>query len=204
MEKTETGTTTVGVTYKNGIVLAADKRATAGHLIASKTAKKIYKIANHIGITTAGGVADTQNLVSILRAESELFKLKTSEDIKLKSIATLTSNILHSNRFFPLIAQVLLGGVDPLGTHVFMLDPFGALIKDEYLATGSGSLTAYGVLEDAFDSKMNKNQANQLAIRAVLAAQQRDSASGNGVMVVNISKDGYEKLSDEAIEKFSK
>jgi len=199
-----TGTTTVGVTYKNGVVLAADKRATAGHLIASKTAKKIYKIANHIGITTAGGVADTQNLVSILKAETELFKLKTSKDIELNSIATLTSNILHSNRFFPYLAQLLIGGVDSAGPHVFMLDPFGALLKDKYLASGSGSLTAYGVLEDGFKDEITEQEAINLSIRSVLAAQQRDSASGNGIMVVNITKKGYTELTDSAIEKYTK
>ena len=197
-----TGTTTVGITYKDGIVLAADRRATAGHLIASKTAKKIYKIANHIGITTAGGVADTQNLGSVLKAEAVLFKLKTSSDISLKSISTLTSNILHSNRMFPLLAQILLGGVDSSGVHVFMLDPFGAQIKDKYLATGSGSLTAYGVLEDSYKDEMTEKVAANLAIRSVLAAQQRDSASGNGLLVVNISKKGYTELSDSAVEKY--
>ena len=202
MEKTLTGTTTVGFVYKDGVVLAADKRATAGHLIASKNAEKIYKISNCAGIPTAGGVGDTQSLVSLLKAEAELYRLKNYEDIKVKSIATLTANILHSNRFYPLMAQLLLGGFDKTGAHLYMLDPFGALIKDRCFSSGSGSLTAYGVLEDGLKEEMNEKDAIELAIRSVFAAQQRDSASGNGINVVTITKDGYTKLSDSVINKY--
>ncbi len=139
------GTTTVGITCKDGVVFATEKRATMGNLIAHKVAQKIFKIDDHIGSTIAGSVAHAQTLMKYITAEANLYRLRNGEEIGIEAIATLTSNILRSS---PLYVQTLLGGVDNKGPSLYSLDPAGGVIKDMMISTGSGSPVCYGVLED--------------------------------------------------------
>ncbi len=194
------GTTTVGIIFDNGIVLATEKRATMGYLIASKRAKKIYKINDRIGMTTAGGVGDAQQLTRIMTVEANLFSIRRGRQMSVASGATLLSNILHGNRLAPYYVQLLVGGFDESGPSVYSVDAVGGASKeDDIVATGSGSPMAYGVLEDRFVKGMHKDEAVQLAIRALKAAMRRDAGSGEGIALVTITKEEYREFSSEEI-----
>jgi len=190
------GTTTVGVVCKDGVILASDTRVTMGTFVAHKKGKKIYKIDDHIAMTISGSVADAQRTVDILKVNAQLFKLNTGRPMPVNSAARLVANLFFSSRMFPLIAQVLVGGVDATGPHVFSLDPFGSLTEENCVATGSGSPVAYGVLEDRY--KENTLISNLLAVvvRAVDSAMKRDTFSGDSFDVSVIDKKGYRELSD--------
>src|SRR3972149_6042132 len=121
----ETGTTTVGLACKDGVVLAAGRRATAGTMIAHKRTKKVYRIDDTLGLTTAGLVGDLQVLARYITAEAELYRLKRSVSMSVEAAATLTANILAGRRYFPYWVQLVLGGVDGRGNHVFSLDMAG-------------------------------------------------------------------------------
>ena len=123
------GTTTVGVTCKDGIVFATERRASMGNLIAHKVADKIFKIDDHIGATIAGAVSDAQKLMGYISAEVALYRLRNGVPMNVEAAATMTSNILHSSRFYPYYVQTLLGGVDEKGPALFSLDPTGGVIK---------------------------------------------------------------------------
>ncbi|NLA38584.1 MAG: archaeal proteasome endopeptidase complex subunit beta [Methanomicrobiales archaeon] len=189
-----TGTTTVGLIFKDGIALATEMRATMGNLIASKRAKKIYKIAPRIAMTTAGGVGDAQQLVRIMQVECSLYEMRRGRTMSVGAASTLLSNYLNQNRYYPYYVQLLMGGCDGDGPSVYSVDALGgATREEEIVATGSGSPFAYGVLEDQYRPDMTEEEAKDLAIRAVRSAMRRDAGSGENIMVVVIMKDKYEE-----------
>jgi proteasome beta subunit len=188
------GTTTIGVVCKDGVILASDTRVTMGYFIAHKQGKKVYKIDDHIGMTIAGSVADAQKVIDIITANAQLYRINLNRPMPIAAAARMTSNLLFSAR--GLMAQVLVGGVDDTGPHVFNLDPFGSLVEDKMTATGSGSPLAIGVLEDKFKEGMTVEQALPVIARAVNAAMKRDVASGNNYNIVVIDDKGYRELSD--------
>jgi proteasome beta subunit len=195
------GTTTVGIVCKDGVVLASESRATMGHFIASTTAQKIYQMAERVGLTTAGVVGDAQSIVRMIQVESRLYKMQRSEPMTVKGTATLLSNVLASRRYFPFMVQLLLGGVDKKGPKLFSLDALGGQIEEhKIVATGSGSPTAYGVLEALYDSEMGVEEGAKLGVRAIHNAMKRDSASGDVIQVVKITDDGYEVVDESSVE----
>ena len=198
---TKTGTTTLGIVCKDGVVIATETRATMGTLIAHKETKKLYKIDEHIALATAGLVGDLQVLARYLNAEANLYRLKRDSKIPVKSAATLMSNILNQRKFYPYYVQLILGGYDNTGGHVFSLDAAGGSIPDKYTSGGSGSPYVYGVLEDLYRDNLTINEGVDLAIRAVAAAKRRDSASGGLTNIAVINKDGFKEISQEEIKK---
>ena len=195
------GTTTVGVVCTDGIVLASEQRATMGNFIASKTAKKVYQIDDLVGITIAGSVGDAQQLVRLVNVESQLYKMRRNESMTMKGIATLMSNFLNANRYYPMMVQLLIGGVDKNGPAVYSLDALGGSIEETRVsATGSGSPMAYGVLEDQYRENMTLNEGLDLAIRAIHNATKRDSASGENIDVVVITKEAFKRLDPEEVK----
>lgn len=205
MDQVKKGTTTVGLICDGGVVLASEKRATMGSFIASKTAKKIYQVDDRLGITTAGIVGDAQALIRMMSVEGKLYKIRRDEPMTVKAMATLISNVLNGQRFYPYIVQLLLGGMDRNGAHIFSIDPLGGNTEEkEVAATGSGSPIAYGVLEDRYSKDMSLEDGTELAIKALYSAIRRDSASGGEIEVVVITEDKYETLSEERINKIRK
>jgi proteasome beta subunit len=197
------GTTTIGLVFSSGVVLATEKRATMGNMIASKKAKKVYQVADRIGMTTAGGVGDAQQLARILTVECNLYQIRRSRPITVGATATLLSNYLNQNRYFPYYVQLLVGGIDETGPSVYSVDAMGGATKEEEIvATGSGSPMAYGVLEDRFKPKMSEDEAIDLAVRGLKSAMKRDAGSGEGIHVVVITKDKYETLDEDKLKKY--
>ena len=197
------GTTTVGLVFSSGVILATEKRATMGYMIASKKAKKVYQVADRIGMTTAGGVGDAQQLARILTVECNLYQIRRSRPITVGATATLLSNYLNQNRYFPYYVQLLVGGIDESGPGVYSVDAMGGSTKEEEIvATGSGSPMAYGVLEDRFVPQLSEDAAIELAIRALKSAMKRDAGSGEGIHVVVITKDKYEELNEDKLKKY--
>lgn len=197
-DKTLEGTTTVGITCADGVVFASERRASMGNLVAHKVAEKIFRIDNHLGATIAGSVADAQSLMKVISAEVSLYKMRNGENISVESASAISSNILHSS---PLYVQTLLGGIDEDGAAIYSLDPAGGMIKDTFISTGSGSLFAYGVLEDRFKDGLSVEEGVDVAIRAINSATERDTFSGNGVLVATITKEGFKMLSEDYVKK---
>ena len=188
------GTTTIGAVCKDGVILASDTRVTMGFYVAHKFGKKVYKIDDHIGMTIAGTVADAQRVIDIITANVQLYRINLNRPMPVSSAARLTANLLFSAR--GLQAQVLIGGVDETGPHVFSLDPFGSLTEEKSVSTGSGSPIAYGVLEDKYHEDMSVEELLPIIVKAVNAAMKRDVASGNNYNIIIIDKEGYRELAE--------
>ncbi len=196
------GTTTIGIVCKDGVVLASESRVTMGNFISSKEGKKIYQIDDLVGMTIAGGVGDAQNLVRMITVEAKLYKMRRGKPMTVGATATLLSNILNSNRYYPYFVQLMIGGVDETAASLYSLDAVGGQIE-ERLATaqGSGSPMAFGVIEDRYHEKMPIKEGVDLAIRALSSAIKRDAASGNEMHVVTITKEGFTEVNHAEIEK---
>ncbi|MCW1296117.1 MAG: archaeal proteasome endopeptidase complex subunit beta [Candidatus Parvarchaeota archaeon] len=199
----KTGTTTLGIVTKDGIVFAADKRVTMDYLIAHKVFEKIFEVTDRIALTMAGLVGDAQLLAKFLKIEMELYKVRKQKKPSVKAACTLLSHILFNNRMspFPYYVQILLGGVDETGFHLFSLAADGGSVEDKYISTGSGSVIAYGVLEEGYKEGMSLEEGIKLAVKAVNAAMQRDVYSGNGIDVVTITKQGFKRLDEKEVNK---
>jgi proteasome beta subunit len=186
----KTGTTTVGLSTEDGVVLATDMRASAGNLVASKQAQKILEVHPSAALTISGGVSAAQSLVRSLRAEVRLYEARRDEAMSMQALSSLTANLLRSGRYF--IVHPILGGVDETGGHVYDIFPDGSVMEEEYTATGSGSPFAFGVLEGAYETGMSTEDARSVAAQAINSAIERDTASGNGMLLSTITADGVE------------
>ncbi len=200
------GTTTVGVVCSDGVILGTDTRATMGNYVASKHAKKVYKITERLAMTIAGGVAVAQRIVEILRINASLFELEKNRPMPVQSAARLVSNVLFQNREVgrPLPMQALIGGYDETGAHVFNLDPFGSVTEENMVSTGSGSPLAYGVLEAQYREGRTIKDMIPIVVEAIDSAMKRDVGSGDSFDVAVIDGEGYRELSQEDKESLLK
>ena len=195
-----TGTTTVGIVVNDGVILATDRRVTAGYYIAHRRkGVKIWKIDNHVAATMSGAVADLQKVLDALTATAMQYKVETGKPISIRALANYASLIVFSSRPFIYLVHMIFGGWDPdEGPVIYMLDFFGTLTREtEFMATGSGSPTAFGVLEDGYRKDMSIEDAVKLAVRAVRSAIYHDPGSGEGIDVVTITKEGYKEVDAE-------
>ena len=199
----KTGTTTIGMVCKDGVVLAAEKKATMGYLVASKEAEKILPIEDHVALTIAGASGDAQALARYMKAELKLFAIQNKRKITVKGAATLLANILQNGRwtFIPYMVQLIIAGFDN-GPKIYTLDAIGSIDEEKkFFSTGSGSPIALGVLEDKYKEGISIEEGIKLSQRAIHAAVERDIASGGKSMdIAIITKSGI-KIIHEDIKK---
>lgn len=200
----KTGTTTVGLLCKDCVVLAADKRATAGHLIADKNVKKVMKINDSLALTIAGSVADIQILIKVLKAEIKLKDLRNSRSTNVKEAANLLAGMQYRQlRSVHGVGHFILGGYD-VAPRLYDIFPDGSVMDSSetgFVASGSGSTFAYGLVEDAYKKDMSEQEGIELATRAIHTAIKRDSASGQGVDVLVVNKDGIKTIPTKRISE---
>ncbi|MEF8774320.1 MAG: archaeal proteasome endopeptidase complex subunit beta [Halobacteriales archaeon] len=187
----KTGTTTVGLTTDDGVVLATDMRASlAGRFVANKDVQKVEQVHPTAAITMAGSVGGAQSFIRIMRAEANLYEARRSEDMSIQALGTLGGNLLRGGPFF--MVNPLLGGVDDDGHYVYSVDPAGGVLRDDYAVTGSGMQLAHGVLEREYETDLSNDEAATVAARAVHSATERDTASGDGVYLAEITGEGVD------------
>jgi proteasome beta subunit len=192
------GTTTCALTCKDGVVLAADTRASAGLFIADRHVMKIQRVDKHLAMTIAGGVADAQNLVDTMRYNANIYRLQNRELMPIKSASRLCSNILFNQRYFPYYVQIIMAGhTKEEGGQINNIDLFGSMTTEKFISTGSGSPVAYGYLESEYKEGMSVNEAYKVAMQAIAAAIRRNAGTGDSINVVIIDENGYRELSKE-------
>lgn len=200
----KTGTTTIGVKCNDGIVLGADRRATADYLIADKRANKIHKINDNLVLTIAGSVSDAQLLIKTIKAELKLLELQMGRKPSLRESANLLATIVYYNiRNFsalPSITHFLIAGKDNTGFYLYDLYPDGSLseVKD-FTSSGSGSVMAFGVLETLYKEGISSEEGIELVKKSLKAAMERDIATGNGIQIVTITDNGIETKLDKEL-----
>jgi proteasome beta subunit len=183
------GATAVGISFNNGVLLASERRISFGNFVVNKSTKKTFVITENVGAACAGMVADMNVLARQVAALSKIRKFEIRRDLPTNSVAKLMSVIMFERRYFPLLTQVVVGGYDTK-PQIYTLDPLGSLLPDEYASVGSGAEMALGVLDAQYNSKMNEEEAKNLAIKSIRSSIQRDSSSGDGIDILIISNRG--------------
>jgi proteasome beta subunit len=183
------GATAVGITYDGGVVMASERRISYGNFVVSKTTKKTFKITEFVGACCAGMVADMQVLAMQMRALTKIRKMELKREIPPNSIAKMMSSFMYERRYYPLMTQVIVGGVDGQPA-IYTLDPLGSVLPDDYAAVGTGAEMALGVLDQEFKHKMSEADAVKLAVKSIKAAIMRDNASGDGIDMLIVDKNG--------------
>ena len=191
----KTGTTTVGIVCKDGVILGADRRASAGYMVADKKAQKVIKINDEMAITIAGLVSDAQLISKIIRAQLKLLEVRKNKKSTVKQAANLLAGLVYNNvRRMSMIMSIvgfLLAGKDDKGYHLYNIGIDGSLSEmEDYVCDGSGMMFATGVLESSYKKNMSIDEGVKLAVQALNAALQRDIATGNGIDIMAITKDG--------------
>jgi len=188
------GATAIGLTYQEGIILAAEKRISYGNFVVNKNTRKIFPIMDQVASACAGMVADMQVLSRQVGALAKIRKLETRREVATNSVAKLMSVIMFERRFFPLLTQVIVGGVYTI-PEIYTLDPLGSLLPDKYAAVGTGAELALGLIDSEYKKDMTEDASKKLAIRAIKSSIQRDSASGDGIDILTITSKGIEEES---------
>jgi proteasome beta subunit len=183
------GATAVGISFNNGVLLASEKRVSFGNFVVNKNTKKTFVLTESVGAACAGMVADMNILARQITALSKIRRFETRRDLPTNAVAKLMSVIMFERRYFPLLTQVVVGGYDTK-PQIYTLDPLGSLLPDEYASVGSGAEMALGVLDAQYNSKMNEEDARNLAIKSIRSSIQRDASSGDGIDILIISNRG--------------
>jgi proteasome beta subunit len=187
----KTGTTTIGISTEDGVVIATDMRASlGGRFVSNKNVQKVEQIHPTAALTLVGSVGGAQSFIRSLRAEVNLYEARRGEDMSMQALSTLAGNFARGGPFFAI--NPILGGVDDEGHHVYSIDPAGGVMKDDYTVTGSGLTVAYGTLEDRYEDDMSNEEAKEVAAAAINAAAERDTGSGNGIYLADVTNEGVD------------
>jgi proteasome beta subunit len=197
----KTGTTTLGIVAKDGIVMAADKRATVGNQIIVSKIDKVIRVGERFVVTIAGTASEAVMLSRHISAELKLKELRSGNEVTVKEAANLLAQFVYNNIRQPSVIQgvthFLFAGYDKTGTHLYDVFPDGSITEiDTYFSSGSGSVFAYGVLDSKYQKSMNVQEAAEIAKDAIRAAVKRDSASGNGYDIVKVTPEGVEDVAN--------
>jgi len=187
------GATTVGVVCKDGVVLASEKRVSYGYTVLSKAGRKVFRITGNIGAACAGLVSDMQIMVREVGAYAKIFELDHGRPISVRSTAKMVANMLFRRRLMPYLTQTIIGGIDEDGACIYVLDALGSVLPDKYATVGSGAGIAVGVLESEYKDDLTVDEGKELVVKAVKSAVARDVASGDGIDLLTITKDGVEE-----------
>ncbi|GFN40396.1 MAG: proteasome subunit beta 1 [Marine Group I thaumarchaeote] len=191
------GATAVGLTFNGGVVIASERRIAYGNFLVSKSTKKTFSITDYVGAACAGLVADMQILTLQMIALAKIRKLNIKREIPPNSLAKMMSSLMYERRYFPLLTQVIVGGV--VGKpEIYTLDPLGSVLPDDYAAVGTGAEMALGVMDNDFKEGMEEKEAVNLALKAIRSAVMRDTASGDGVDVMVIDKKGSREFTEKS------
>ena len=104
------------------------------------------------------------------------------------------SVIMFERRFFPLLTQVIVGGLE-IKPEIYTLDPLGSVLPDEYAAVGTGAEMALGIIDAEYKPNMSEEKAREMAIKAIKSSILRDSSSGDGIDILVITKSGFREES---------
>jgi proteasome beta subunit len=202
----KSNTSIVGIVCKEGIVMAADRRATAGTIVMSKNTKKVVKINDYIVVSGTGVASDIDFTQKVFGAELRLKELKTKSRPSVNEAANLLGIMIYRNirspSMIPSIVGTLLAGVDEDGkTSLFTIEPAGGVYKvEDYDANfSSGMPYILGLLERQYKKDISVKEGVELAKECIKASTQRDVGSGNGIDIFTVTKDGVKHTVSEEI-----
>ncbi len=183
--------TAIGVKFKDGVVLAADRRVSYGTFVLSKSAKKVFLLNDKVGISTAGLPGDFQELIDVVKFNMTIYELDHERKASPTNVAKLLSLLLYQGRFKGIYyTELIVGGVEGGVLKILVLDPAGGLMEEKFAAVGTGAQIATGILERRYKDNLSGDEALKLAEMSMREAISRDALSGDGIDMLLISKSG--------------
>ena len=207
----KSGTSIVGIVCKDGVIMAADRRATAGgQLVVSKNSRKVVQVNDYITVSGTGVAADIDMVQRVFAAELKLKELKSHSRPSVEEAANFLGMMVYRNirspSMIPPIVGLLLAGFNESGsTELYSIEPAGTVSRvDDYDANfGSGMQYILGLLERQYKKDMSLKDGVELAKECIKSSSQRDTGSGNGIDVFTITKDGIKQvISEEAVSEY--
>lgn len=208
------GTTVVALRHREGVILAGDRRATAGHLISHRTIEKVYPAGRHAGVAIAGAAGPSMEMVRLFQLQLEHYEKVEGQPLSLDGQANQLSQMVRANltsALRGLVVVPLFAGWDERRScgRLFQYDVTGGRYEEQdYAAGGSGSLHAGTVVKLGFRPALDPSEAVDLAISALFQAADEDSATGGPDLVrgiyptvVDIDAGGYRRLGDDDVEE---
>src|SRR3989338_410499 len=203
----KSGTSIVGIVCKDGVVLGGDRRTTAGgQIVMSKRSQKVVKINGYVAVAGAGVFSDIDLYQRGFSSELKLKKLKTKSRPSIKEAANLFGMMAYRNirtpSMIPSIVGTLIAGFNEDGTtELYTVEAAGGVYRvDDYDANfGSGFQFILGLLERTYKKDISVKEGIELAKECIKAAIERDTASGNGIDIFSITKDGVKQVVSEEL-----
>ena len=169
-EAVKRGTTTVGLKFKDGVVLIIDKRITS-RLIEPSSIEKIFMIDDHIGCATSGLVADARALIDRARIDAQINEITYDEKIQIKTLVKRICDFKQTYTQYggvrPFGTALLIAGVDETGPRLFSTDPSGALMEYKASSEGSGRSGAMAYFEENYKENLSSEEAIDMGIKAM-------------------------------------
>lgn len=190
------GTTCLAFKFQHGVVVCTDSRATAGGYIASQTVKKVIEINKYLLGTMAGGAADCQFWERCLAEQCRLYQLRNKRRISTRAASKMLANMVYQYKGMGLSMGTMVCGWDEKGgPALYYVDDGGQRLEGSLFSVGSGSLYAYGVLDEGYRYDLAREEALELGERAIYHATYRDAASGGYVNRYIMTENGWEHVS---------
>ena len=202
-EAVKRGTTTVGLKFKDGVVLIVDKRITS-QLIEPSSIEKIFKLDDHVGCATSGLVADARVLVDRARIDAQMNRVTYDEYIEVetlvKKICDFKQTYTQYGGVRPFGTALLLAGRDSTGVHLFETDPSGALMSYKATAIGAGRAQVMEMFEADYRESISRDDAIALGLKALhRATEGKLNASALEIGIVT-KAENFHKLTAEQIK----
>jgi proteasome beta subunit len=206
------GTTVLGVRYADGVVMAGDRRATAGNLIAHKSMEKVFPADRFSAVAIAGAAGPAVEMVKLFQLQLEHYEKVEGQVLSLEGKANQLSTMVRSH--LPAAMQgmavvPLFAGYDLRRQtgRLFSYDVTGGRYEElDHIASGSGSLHADTVVKLGFRDGLSRDDAVDLVIKALSQAAEADSATGGpdllrGIfpVVATVTAAGYERVDDDEL-----
>jgi proteasome beta subunit len=201
----KTGTSLVGIVCKDGVVMASDRRSTlGGQIVSQKNVKKAEQINEYLVISGTGMSSDIELMKKLIKAQLKIKEMRDKKRPTIKEAANLIATISYQNirqpAMIPFMAGLMVGGINEDGTtKLYSVEPAGSASEIENYDANFSSGMPYilGMLESNYKENLSVEEGTKLAIKAIQSAIERDTASGNGVDVFTITKDGIKQVSNQ-------
>ena len=205
-EAVKRGTTTVGLKFKDGVVLIVDKRI-ASRLMEPKSIEKIFRIDEHVGCATSGLVADARILVDQARVIAQISKITYDEkmgvEALVKRICDFKQNYTQYGGVRPFGTALLVAGVDEQGEHLFETDPSGALVSYKAGSIGAGRNSVMEVFEEDYQENMEMEEAILLGLKALLKATDEDKLNPKAVEIGIVRREeNFRQIEESEVESY--
>ncbi len=205
-EAVKRGTASIGIRTEDGVVLAVDKRIRSP-LMERTSVEKLHKADDHIGIASAGHVADARQLIDFARRQAQVNQLRYSEPIGVETLTkAVTDHIQQYTQVGgarPFGVALIIGGIEDGTPRLYETDPSGTPYEWQALAVGADRGEIEDYLESHYDPEMDLASGVSLALQALASVNDGSLApEGIGLATISVDDEQFHELTDEEIESY--